>query len=56
MVKRRSPEVPATVPSWMRQALQQCFSFDLAARPSVADLYQVQVLPIMLMLVINALL
>ena len=40
MLKSRAPEVPRNLPAWLRQALQQCLSFDTAARPSVAALYQ----------------
>ena len=41
MYKRRPPDVPASLPAWLQQMLQQCFSFDTAARPSVADLHKV---------------
>ena len=41
MSKRRPPGVPASLPAWMRHMLQQCFRFDTAARPSVADLHKV---------------
>lgn len=41
MLKRRSPEVPASMPAWLQQVLQRCLSFDTAARPSVANLHQV---------------
>ncbi len=41
MIKKRQPEIPASLPAWMQQALQQCFSFDTAARPSVSYLHQV---------------
>ncbi|KAL3162219.1 hypothetical protein ABBQ32_009923 [Trebouxia sp. C0010 RCD-2024] len=41
MLKRRSLEVPASMPAWLQQVLQRCLSFDIAARPSVANLHQV---------------
>ncbi len=41
MFKRKSPEVPNSLPSWLRQALQQCLSFEPAARPSASQLQQV---------------
>ena len=41
MIKRRPPAVPATLPEWMRHLLESCLSFDIAGRPSVADLLQV---------------
>ena len=41
MLKRRPPDVPASLPPWLQQTLKQCLSFDTAARPSVAALYQV---------------
>ena len=41
MIRRRSPEVPDTLPPWLQHVLQQCFSFDTASRPSVAQLHQV---------------
>ena len=41
MLKRRAPEVPASLPAWLQQVLQQCLSFDIPARPSVASLHQV---------------
>lgn len=41
MIKKRQPEIPTSLPAWMQQALQQCFSFDTAARLSVSRLHQV---------------
>ena len=41
MYKRRPPDVPVSLPAWLRKMLQQCLSFDTAARPSVADLLEV---------------
>ena len=41
MLKRKPPEVPNSLPSWLRQALQQCLSFEPAARPSASRLQQV---------------
>ena len=41
MIKKRQPEIPTSLPAWMQQVLQQCFSFDTAARPSVSYLHQV---------------
>ncbi len=41
MLKRKLPEVPNGLPSWLQQALQQCLSFDPAARPSASRLQQV---------------
>ena len=41
MLKRRPPEVPVSLPSWLQQALTQCLSFDTAARPTVDDLHKV---------------
>lgn len=41
MIRRRPPEVPDTLPPWLQLVLQQCFSFDTLARPSVAHLLQV---------------
>ena len=40
-IKRRPPTVPATLPEWMRHLLDSCLSFDVAARPSAAQLLQV---------------
>lgn len=40
MLKGAPPEVPISVPGWLQQILKQCFSFDTAARPSVAHLFQ----------------
>ena len=41
VLKRRLPDVPASLPEWLQQALKDCLSFDTAARPSVAWLHQV---------------
>ena len=41
MLKKTPPEVPNSLPSWLQQALQQCLSFDPAARPSASQLQQV---------------
>ena len=41
MFKRKAPEVPDSLPSWLRQALQQCLLFEPAARPSASQLQQV---------------
>ena len=40
MLKRRTPEVPSTLPGWLQLALKQCLNFDTAARTSVAQLLQ----------------
>ena len=41
MDKKRSPDVPDTLPGWLQQLLKQCLTFDVAARPSAAQLLQV---------------
>ena len=41
MLKRRPPDVPATLPAWLQQALRQSLVFDTAARPSLEQLLQV---------------
>ena len=41
MLKRRAPDVPATLPGWLQEALKQRLDFDTTARPSVDSLYQV---------------
>ena len=41
MILKYPLKVPATLPGWLQQTLQQCLSFDTAARPSVAELLQV---------------
>lgn len=40
MMRQRPPAVIDALPSWLHQILQQCFSFDVAARPSVLQLLQ----------------
>ena len=42
MIRERPPAVPDTLPSWLQQLLKQCFSFDSAARPTVAHLLEVR--------------
>ena len=44
MCKKRPPCVPGTLPAWLQRLLTQCFNFDAAARPSIADLLQVKFL------------
>jgi len=41
MFKRKPPDVPKNLPSWLRQALQQCLAIEPAARPSASQLQQV---------------
>ena len=41
MLRRRPPAVADTLPAWLQQNLQQCLSFDVAARPSLLQLLQV---------------
>ena len=41
MLKKRTPEVPNSLPGWLQQALRQALTFDTAARPSVALLHKV---------------
>ena len=41
MLRRRPPAVATTLPAWLQQTLQQCLSFDAAARPSLLQLLQV---------------
>ena len=41
MMKYQSPAVPSTLPEWLQHVLLQCFSFDVAARPSAAQVLQV---------------
>ncbi len=42
MSNRRLPEVPSSLPEWLREALSACLTFDIAARPSVSQLHQVR--------------
>lgn len=41
MLKRRGPELPTTLPSWLQDVLKGCFAFDSVQRPSVSQLVQV---------------
>lgn len=40
MMKKRPPTMPESLPGWLQQLLKQCHSFDIAQRPSVAQLLQ----------------
>lgn len=42
MSNRRLPEVPLSLPEWLREAVSSCLSFDIAARTSVSQLRQVR--------------
>ena len=44
MIKSRPPAVPETLPVWLQRLLKQCLSFDVAARPGVQQLLQVNML------------
>ena len=41
MIKQCPPAVPDVNPRWLQQLFKQCFAFDVAARPTVAQLLQV---------------
>ncbi len=41
MSKGRAPEVPSSLPVWLKEAVTSCLTFDTAARPSVSQLRQV---------------
>ena len=45
MIKSRPPAVPETLPVWLQRLPKQCMSFDVAARPAVPHLLQVNVPP-----------
>lgn len=40
MMRQRSPAITDALPPWLQQILLQCFSFDVAARPSMLQLLQ----------------
>lgn len=42
MVKSKPPSVSDTLPAWLQHLLKQCFSFNTASRPPVAQLLQVK--------------
>ena len=41
MIKKKPPSVPEALPGWLQHLLRQCLSFNVAERPSVAQVLQV---------------
>ena len=41
MIKKKPPSVSKDLPGWLQHLLKRCLSFDLAERPSVAQVLQV---------------
>ena len=45
MIKQKPPAVPDSLPDWLQQLIKQCLTFDIHARPTVAQLLQVMCRP-----------